>query len=470
MYKNAAEIVEAIRTGETTAEQVTAFYLSRIAENEEIHSFITLNENALEEARALDERLAAGASCGRLCGVPIAVKDNVLTKGLRTTCGSKALKDFIPPFDATLITKIREEGGIILGKTNMDEFAMGSSSETSYFGVTKNPLDTDLVPGGSSSGSASCIAAGEAMIAVGTDTGGSIRQPASYCGIYGYYPSYGTISRYGIVSMANSLDQAGVLANGVDDLRLLAEVMGGCDPHDPTSMREERPDLGADEHYELKGKRIGYPSNLDEFPMDEPVKESFEKGLALLKEQGAELEPVTFETLRYALSVYNIIVAAEVSSNMSRFDGIIIGRHTEDYASNRELYTKTRSEHFGEEVKRRIAMGTLYLGSDSDQKLYKKAMRVRRKLAKEAEGFFSDYDFLVTPTTNDMPFRIGARIDDPMAMYDSDLFTVSVNLCGLCAVSIPMQEGLGGSIQLIANRFDDKNLLHAAQCVERSLA
>ncbi len=470
MYKSIASITEAIQNKTTTAEQVTAFFLRKIAENEEINSFITLNDQALEEARAIDARIARGEDCGRLCGVPIAVKDNVLTRGLRTTCASKALEDFIPPFDATLITRIREEGGVILGKTNMDEFAMGSSSETSHFGITRNPLDQKLVPGGSSSGSASAVASGEAPVAIGTDTGGSIRQPASYCGIYGYYPSYGTVSRHGVVSMANTLDQAGVIANNVDDLRTLTEVIGGRDEKDPTSMREDTPKLVKDAHYSLQGKRIGYPSNLDEFPMEEPVKKSFEKGLALLEELGAEVVPVAFETLRYALSVYNIIVAAEVSSNMSRFDGIVFGARAEEYQTNEELYTKTRSEGFGEEVQRRIAMGTLYLGSDSEQKLYKKAMLVRRKLADEAAAFFREFDFLVTPTTNDMPFEIGRRVDDPMVMYDSDLFTVSVNLCGLCAVSIPMQKGLGGSIQLIGNRFNDSNLLNAAQCVERSLA
>lgn len=470
MYKNIASIVEAVKNKTTTAEQVTAHYLTKIAENKDIGSFITVNEQALEEARTVDARIAAGEDCGALCGVPVAVKDNILTKGLRTTCGSRALEDFIPPFDATLVERIKKEGGIILGKTNMDEFAMGSSSETSAFGITRNPLDKTLVPGGSSSGSASAVASGEAVVAIGSDTGGSIRQPASYCSIYGYYPSYGTVSRHGMISMANTLDQAGVMAKNVADLRTMVQIIGGCDEKDATSMRAQVPDLTKDEHYTLEGKRIGFPSNLDEFPLEPEIKESFARGLALLEELGAVVEPVEFSTLEYSLSVYNIVVATEVSSNMSRIDGIVYGPRAQQYRNNEELYTKTRSEFFGEEVQRRIAMGTLYLGSDSDQQLYKQAMRVRRKLADEAAAFFEDYDFLLTPTTNDMPFPIGHRVDDPMVMYDSELFTVLVNLCGLCAVSIPMQKGLGGSLQLIGNRFADSALLNAAECVERSLA
>jgi aspartyl-tRNA(Asn)/glutamyl-tRNA(Gln) amidotransferase subunit A len=470
MYKSAASIVEAIKNKETTAEQVTAYYLQKIEENKDLGSFLTVNEKALEEARELDARLLQGEPCGALCGVPVAVKYNVLTEGLRTTCASNALKDFIPPYDATLITRIKKAGGIILGKTNMDEFAMGSSSETSAFQITKNPLDPNLVPGGSSSGSASAVASGEAVVAIGTDTGGSIRQPASYCSLYGYYPSYGTVSRSGVISMANTLDQAGVLANCVADLRRMVNVIGGCDEKDPTSMREASPGLEENPSYSLQGKRIGYPANLEAFPLETEVKESFDKGIRLLEELGAEVVPVEFPTLAYALSVYNIIVATEVSSNMSRFDGIVYGPRVDEYQSNDELYKKTRSAVFGEEVQRRIAMGTLYLGSDDEQRLYKKAMKVRRKLADEYRAFFADYDFVLTPTTNDMPFPIGARKDDPMVMYDSELFTVSVNLCGLCAVSIPMQKGLGGSLQLIAERFNDNELLQAAEQIERSLA
>lgn len=469
-YDSAVRIVADVKAGRKTAEEVTAHFLQKIEENEDLFSFITVNPNALAEAKALDEKIANGHTPGKLCGLPIAVKDLVLTKGLRTTCASKALADFIPPYDATVIERIHAEDGIVLGKNNMDEFAMGSSSETSYFGITKNPLDKSLVPGGSSSGSASAVKSGEAPIAIGSDTGGSIRQPASYCSIYGYYPSYGSVSRYGVVPMANTLDQLGVLANHVEDMALLIDAIGGNDPKDPTSTPVQSLDLAIDPAYSLKGKRIGYPSNLAEFPLDPAVKESYEKGEALLLSLGAELVPVEFSTLQYALSAYNIIVSAEVSSNMSRYDGIRYGSRPSDYDSNSELYIKSRTENFGEEVQRRIAMGTLYLGSDSNQHLYKKALLVRRKLADEYQAFFSNFDFLITPTTNDMPFKIGQRVDDPMVMYDSDLFAVCVNLCGLCAVSIPMQEGLGGSLQLIANRFDDKALLSAAAHIERNLS
>lgn len=468
-FDSAVKLVAAMQNGEMTCEEVMAHFLQKIEENQDIFSFITVNPNAMEEARVLDQKKKEGHKPGRLFGLPIAVKDLVLTKGLRTTCASRALENFIPPFDATIIERIHAEDGIIIGKNNMDEFAMGSSSETSYFGITKNPIDKTLIPGGSSSGSATCVRSGEAPVAIATDTGGSIRQPASFCGVYGYYPSYGTVSRYGVVPMANTLDQVGVLSNHVEDAALLIDVIGGHDPKDPTTRPVESPGLTIEGEYSFEGKRIGYPNNLWDFSMDKEVEASFLRGMELLKAQGAVLEPVTIETMPYALATYNIVVTSEVSSNMSRYDGIRYGSGTDDYASNDELYLHNRSEYLGEEIQRRIAMGTLYLGSDSDQKLFKKAQLVRRKLSNEFNEFFRNYDFFITPTTNHLPFPIGGRVHDAMAMYDSDLFTVSVNLCGLCAVSIPMQKELGGSLQIVANRFEDRELLQAAAQIERSL-
>lgn len=468
-FDSAVRLIADMTEGTISCEAVMAHFLQKIEENQEINSFITVNPNALEEAKALDKKRASAQPLGRLFGLPIAVKDLVLTKGLRTTCASESLEDYIPPYDATVIERIKAEDGIVLGKTNMDEFAMGSSSETSHFGITKNPIDPTRVPGGSSSGSASAVRSGEAPIAIASDTGGSIRQPSSYCSVFGYYPSYGTVSRYGVVPMANTLDQVGVISNHVEDAALLVDVIGGADEKDPTSRPVESPGLDLSGAYSLSGKRIGYPSNLGDFDMDPEVAESFQRGIDILKEQGAVLEPVTIETLTYALPTYNIIVTSEVSSNMSRYDGIRFGKKPQDYTSNGDLYEKARTRYLGEEIQRRIAMGTLYLGSDSDQKLYKKALLVRRKLANEFTELFEQYDFFVTPTTNHLPIHFGERIHDAMAMYDSDLFTVSVNLCGLCAVSIPMQRGLGGSMQLVANRYDDQNLLCAAQEIERSL-
>lgn len=467
--KSAVQIIADIRAKKCTVESVVRHYLEKIEENKDMFSFITINEDAISQAQALDRKIEEGYEGGRLLGLPVAVKDNILTEGLRTTCASKALERFIPPYDATVVTRLKEEDAIILGKTNLDEFAMGSSSETSYFGVTKNPYDKTRIPGGSSAGSASSVASGEAPIAIGSDTGGSIRQPAACCGVYGYYPSYGSISRYGVVSMANTLDQLGFLGNSVEDIALMTEVLGGNDPHDATSTPEQTLDLSLDMESPLKGKKVGYPDNLSSMKIDAQVKASFEKGLELLKAQGAEVVPVHFDTLAYALSCYNIIVASEVSSNMSRFDGLLFGNRTEEYENTEDLYIQTRSENFGEEVQRRIAMGTLYLGADSDQRLYKKALRVRKKLQMEYQAFFEEYDFLVTPTTNEIPFKIGEKVDDPLAMYDSDFFTVSVNLSGLCAISIPMQKGLGGSLHLVANRFEDKKLLNAAYALEGGL-
>lgn len=466
-YKSAVEIIEAIRSGETTAVDVTRHFLEVMEEKKDLNSYITVNPKAMEEAEKIDARIKSGDTKGKLLGLPIALKDNILTKDLRTTCASKALKEFVPPFDATVVEKIREEGGIILGKTNMDEFAMGSSSETSYFGATKNPHDQARIPGGSSAGSASAVGSGEAPIALGTDTGGSVRQPAACCGVVGYYPSYGTISRYGVVSMANTLDQIGVLGNHVEDIALMTEVLAGCDEKDPTTDPQSR-DFTITEENPFQGAKIGYP-DVSKFPIDPKVKQRFEEGLELLKEKGATVELVTLDTLNYALSCYNVIVASEVSSNMSRFDGLIYGNRTDEYDSLDDLYIKTRSENFGEEVQRRIAMGTLYLGADSDQKVYKKALKVRKKLQMEYDAFFEKYDFLVTPTTNELPFTLGEKVDDPLAMYASDFFTVSVNLSGLCAISIPMDAGIGTSLHLVANRFEDKKLLEAARAIERSL-
>lgn len=469
MYKSAVSLSDAIRRGETTAAAAMEQALAAVEKHRDLNSFVTVNPHAMEDARALDERIQNGEEVGPLAGVPIAVKDNILTEGLRTTCSSKALAEFIPPYSATVVKRLVAAGGLILGKTNLDEFAMGASSETSAFGFTRNPLDPTLVPGGSSSGSASAVGSGEALLALGSDTGGSIRQPASYCGVMGYHPSYGLVSRYGVASMANTLDQVGALGKTVEDMALLVQAIGGHDEKDPTSVPQPL-DLRLDPPEDLRGVRIAYPDDLERYALDPVVAEDFARGVSVLEALGAEVVPIHLDTLHMALAVYNIIVCVEVSSNMSRFDGIIYGPRTANYISNAELYTRTRSEFFGEEVQRRIAMGTLYLSAESDQRLYKKAMQVREKLAREFDTLFQSFDLFLTPTTNDLPFAIGQRTEDPMAAFDSEVFTVSVNLCGLCAVSLPVRSGLGGSLQLVGKRLTDKKLLSLAACVERGLS
>lgn len=453
---------------EVTVEEVAKEVLAQIAASD-LNCYVTVDEDrVLERARALDAKFAAGESLGALFGLPISVKDNISTKGLRTTCSSKMLEDYVPVYDATVVTKIEEADGLIIGKTNMDEFAMGSSSETSYFGPTKNPLNPTLIPGGSSSGSAASVAAGDVVLSLGTDTGGSVRQPASYCNVVGYYPTYGTISRYGVVSMANTLDQVAILGKNVDDVRRMTNVIGGNDPKDMTSVAKGYLDFKRKNDDALTGMVIGYPADMGPYNIEEEVAKDFETALDRLRELGAKVVEVPFTYLKYANPTYNVIVTSEVSSNMSRFDGIRYGYRTEHYDTTEELYVKTRSEGFGEEVQRRIAMGTHYLGAENDQLIYKQGLRMRSLIRDEFNAHFETLDFIATPTTTNLPYPIGERLDDAMSMYDSGAFDVPVNLAGLCAISVPVREGISGSLQLIGRAYDDERLLNCASCFERS--
>ena len=351
----------------------------------------------------------------------------------------------------------------------MDEFAMGGSGETSYFGVTKNPLDESLIPGGSSSGSASSVSADLAMISLGSDTGGSVRNPASFCACVGYKPTYGMISRYGVVSMASSLDQVGILSNDVKSILPVLNTIGGFDKMDAVTMRDAV-DIKEDKDFTLKGIKSATVSNIESYEIDEIILKDYKKAIENLKNQGVIIEEVDFKYIKHSTNVYNVIMSSEVSSNMSRFDGIRYGYRTENYDSTRELFTNTRSEGFGEEVQRRIAMGTFYLASSNNQILYKKGLEVRDLISKEVNKVLSEYDFILTPTTTCLPGKIGAEKDNALKSYAGDTFNVPVNFAGLPAISIPLNlKKIGGSVQFIGKRFDDERLLNLAMNFERGL-
>lgn len=436
----------------------------------DINAFISLNkEEALKAADRVDKKIKNGEKLGLLAGIPIGIKDNILTKDLRTTCGSKMLENFIPPYDATVINRIYEADGIIIGKTNMDEFAMGSSTETSYFGDTKNPIDTERVPGGSSGGSAAAVSGGQVALALGTDTGGSVRQPASFTGIVGIKPSYGIVSRYGVVSMADTLDQVGVFARDVKDAVLMLSSITGYDSKDSTSFNNPEgtiPFLSfpkeIDNNY-LKGMKIAVPKELFHNNMDKGIKEEIEKAIKVFEFLGARVEEISLPHIKYSLAAYCAISASEVSSNMARFDGIRYGYRAKEYETLDELYKNSRTEGFGEEVKRRVILGTYLLSSANAEDYYKKALKVRTLIKEDFNKAFKEYDVILSPTTPTLPFKLGEKTEGSLDMYMSDLYTSPVNLAGLCAMSIPCGyvDGLPVGLQIIGNKFKEANIIKA---------
>lgn len=452
---------------------LVSFYtdvIKRIEDKKDLNIFLDFSkEKVMERVNFLNEKLKNGEKLGSLFGISISIKDNILVKGYKNTCGSKILENFSPIFNATIIDRLLEEDAVILGKVNMDEFAMGGSGETSYFGATKNPLDESLIPGGSSSGSASSVSADLSMISLGSDTGGSVRNPASFCACVGYKPTYGMISRYGVVSMASSLDQVGILSNDVKSILPIINVIGGFDEMDAVTMRDAV-NFKEDSEFSLNGIKIATVSNLEQYELDEVVLNDYKKAIENLKNQGAIIEEVDFKYIKHSTNVYNVVMSSEVSSNMSRFDGIRYGYRTENYESTRELFTNTRSEGFGEEVKRRIAMGTFYLASSNNQALYKKGLEVRDLISKEVNEVLSSYDFILTPTTTCLPRKIGDEKDNALSAYAGDTFNVPVNFAGLPAISVPLNlKKIGGSVQFIGKRFDDEKLLNLAMNFERGL-
>lgn len=438
---------------------------------EDINAFITLNrEEALKAADRVDEKIKKGERLGLLAGIPIGLKDNIMTKGLRTTCGSKMLENFIPPYNATVVDRIIQADGIIMGKTNMDEFAMGSSTETSYFGTTRNPIDLERVPGGSSGGSAAAVKANEVALSLGTDTGGSIRQPASFTDTVGIKPSYGIVSRYGTVPMANTLDQVGVFGRDVSDAVLMLSSITGYDKKDSSSFNNPQGTIifsstagKIDENY-LKGMKIAMPKEFFQNDLDSKIAEKMQASINILRSLGAEIEEISLPYLEYSLAAYYIISTAEASSNMARFDGLRYGHRAKEYETLDELYINSRTEALGEEVKRRIMLGTYALSRGNQSDHYKKALKVRTLIKEDFDKAFAKYDVILSPTTPLLPFKIGEKIDDPLAMYQADLFTVPVNLAGLCSISVPAGfiDGLPIGIQIIGDRFKEANIIKAA--------
>ena len=462
------ETINKFKNNEISVFENTKKVLEKI-KNDKYNAYISINEeDSLERAKYLDKKLKNNEELGSLFGIPVSVKDNISYKNMKMTCGSKMLEDFNPVFNAKVVENLLNEDAIIIAKTNMDEFAMGGSGETSYFGPIKNPLDETLIPGGSSSGSAVSVAKEDVLVSLGTDTGGSVRQPASYCNIIGYKPTYSLMSRSGVVSMANSLDQVSLFAKNVSDLRQLASATQSPDKFDMTASLEDY--NYEKENYDFSGKKIAVIKNENNvYNLDKEVEDDYKKAIEILKEMGAEIYPIDLKYSKYANEVYNVVMSSEVSSNLSRFDGIRFGHQTDEYKNVEELFIKNRSEGFGENVQRRIALGTMYLSSEDDQRIYKQGLKLRTLIVEEFKEIFKNYDLLITPTTVDLPSKLGMYVDDPLKDFTSDIFNVCVNLTGSCGVSIPVRKGISGSIQIIGDRFKDNDIINACETFERKI-
>ena len=465
------ELQEKIKKRELTIVQIVEAYIERIKEKEpKIDAFVTLQlEEAIEKAKKLDEEIAKGKEVSALAGIPIGIKDIICTKGVRTTAGSKMLENFIAPYDATVMEKINEQEMISLGKLNMDEFAMGSSTEHSYFKKTKNPWDVTRIPGGSSGGSSAAVAADMVPWALGTDTGGSIRQPAALCGIVGLKPTYGLVSRYGVIAYASSLDQVGVFTKDVEDCAMLLNVISGKDEKDSTSVDVGKKDYTQSLGKDIKGLRIGVPKEFLAEGIKEEVKQSIMQAIEEYKKLGAEVEEFSLDIAELSLATYYIISCAEASSNLGRFDGIRYGHRAKNFSNVKELFKNSRSEGFGEEVKRRIILGTYVLSSGYYDAYYKKAQQVRTLVKSKFDEAFSEYDVILTPTSPTTAFKIGEKTNTPLEMYLSDICTVSVNVAGLPGISIPCgvdSKGLPIGMQLIGKKFSEETLIKAAHAYE----
>ena len=467
-----SELKEKIKNKELTSEEITKAYIDRINEKEkDVKAFVTtLCDEALEQAKEIDKKRGSGEIKSELAGIPIGIKDNICTKGIKTTCSSKMLEDFVSPYNATVTEKVLLEGLIDLGKMNMDEFAMGASTEYSYFKKTSNPWNLNTVPGGSSGGSAAAVAANLVPWALGSDTGGSIRQPASFCGVVGLKPTYGLVSRYGLVAFASSLDQIGPITKDVTDAAMLLNIIAGHDDKDSTSYDIEKKDYTKALKNDVKGLKIGVPKEFFAEGINSEVKEKLEEAIETYKKLGATVEEISLDIAKYSLATYYIIACAEASSNLGRFDGIRYGHRTEHFTNLKELYRNSRSEGFGPEVKRRIILGTYVLSSGYYDAYYKKAQQVRTLVKKEFAKAFEKYDVLLTPTSPTVAFEIGTRSNNPLEMYLADICTVSVNIAGLPGISVPCgvdSKQMPIGMQLIGNRFAEETILNAAYTFEK---
>ena len=475
LYQLTAEkLSELLAKKECSSVELTQSVLDRIQKKDpEIGAYLTVSgEEALKKAAEVDEKRGKGETLSPLAGIPMGIKDNICTRGIRTTCASRILENFVPPYDAFVMEKLHAADAVILGKLNMDEFAMGSSTENSYFQKTHNPWNLDCVPGGSSGGSAASVASGEAVVSLGSDTGGSIRQPAAYCGIVGLKPTYSSVSRYGLVAFASSLDQIGPLGRSVKDVAMLYSTICGRDPHDATSALREYPDFAAGIKKDITGLRVGIPKEYFGVGVSEDVKTAVWNVARTLEKAGAVLVDVSLPSTDYALSAYYIIASAEASSNLARFDGVKYGYRAKEYANLTEMYENTRSEGFGAEVKRRIMLGTYVLSSGYYDAYYKKAKFTQLRIQEEFRNAFDSCDLLLTPTTPETAFRLGERVDDQVKMYMNDILTVTVNIAGLPGLSMPCgfdRKGLPVGCQLIGPKFSEQTLFNAASVWENTL-
>lgn len=450
---------------EITAQSLTEDTLQRIKSKEaKLNAYVTVNDDATEDAKQVDN----DGIKGRLSGIPVAIKDNILTKGVLTTASSKILSNFMPIYDATVTEKLKNAGAINVGKTNLDEFAMGSSTETSYYGTSHNAWDYTKVPGGSSGGSAAAVASGDVIAALGTDTGGSIRQPASFNGIFGIKPTYGRVSRWGVIAFASSLDQVGVMSKRVEDSAEVLTTIAGHDDHDSTSSEKEVPDYRANLNKDMHGVKIAIPKEFWHEGTDPEVLKTIDEAIETYKKLGATVEEVSLPTLKHAVEVYYVIASSEASSNLQRYDGVRYGFRAKDVKNIKELFVNSRSEGFGDEVKRRIMLGTFALSAGAYDAYFKKAAEVRTIFINELKSVLDKYDLIAGPVTTTPAFGIGEKIDDPLAMYMNDILTIPANLAGLPAASVPAGtvNGLPVGLQLMAKSFDEQSIFNAAYALQ----
>ena len=470
---SAVSLAKAIKAGETTAVEAMEAVIAQIEKSEkELNCYVTFDkEAALASAKEVQAKIEAVELTGPLAGVPFAIKDNMCTKGVLTTCSSKILENFIPQFDCEAVKRLTDAGAVIIGKTNMDEFAMGSTTETSAYGPTKNPRNTEHVPGGSSGGSAAAVAANECFAALGSDTGGSIRQPASYCGVVGMKPTYGTVSRYGLIAYGSSLDQIGPLCKDVTDCATIMEIIAAHDSKDSTSVERDDTDFTSALVDDVKGLRIGIPRDYFGEGLDPEVKEAVLNAAKVLESKGAVVEEFDLSLVEYAIPTYYTIAAAEASSNLERFDGVKYGYRASEYEGLHNMYKKTRSEGFGPEVKRRIMLGSFVLSSGYYDAYYLKALRVKAMIKKAFDEAFAKYDLILGPVAPTTAPKLGSSLSDPIKMYLGDIYTISVNLAGLPGISVPCgkdSKGLPIGVQMIGDCFKEKNLIRAAYSYEQA--
>ncbi|NOT13528.1 MAG: Asp-tRNA(Asn)/Glu-tRNA(Gln) amidotransferase subunit GatA [Methylococcaceae bacterium] len=465
-----AELAQGLRAGHFSSLELTQSYLNRIRQHTELNAYITVTEeSALQAAKAADIRLSSG-DAELLTGIPIAHKDIFCTKGVKTTCASKMLDNFIAPYNATVVDKLNQAGAVVLGKLNMDEFAMGSSNETSFYGTVKNPWDLTAIPGGSSGGSAAAVAAKLAICATGTDTGGSIRQPAAHCGITGLKPTYGRVSRYGMIAYASSLDQGGPMTRSAEDAAILLQAMAGFDEKDSTSLNVPVPDYRSGLNDSLEGLKIGLPKEFFGEGLNNEVAAVLELAINEYRKLGAEIREVSIPTLQYAVPAYYVIAPAECSANLSRFDGVRFGYRCDQPVDLNDLYTRSRGEGFGKEVKRRILMGTYALSAGYYDAYYLKAQKIRRLISDDFKKALSEVDVLMGPVTPTTAFALGEKLSNPIEMYLSDIYTIAINLAGIPAISIPagFVENKPVGLQIIGNYFSEDRLLNIAHRYQQS--